>query len=275
MVLNLRGPLLGQILPQGAAKDGIDDLNAAADAQHGHVFSHCQGNQDRLHLVSGCTELATKGRSLSAPLAVELWRDVLAAGHENAAAAGDEFRKHLGVIRQRKHDGHSTRLQDPLEVPRQHPIAVSALVNEGDDANEGRFLLCHGGSFRRWRPILAELVPKASLKSNKYSQEHSFSFVLDSFPRESGVSGTVAPNGTCARASRMTPEADGTGSSLRQTRCRLVFTISLATSKNRGHPCPLTQTRFSSSSRPSFPWSKAMAFRTSKRLRQERSNAAG
>ena len=116
---------------------------------------------------------------------------------------------------------------------------------------------------------------KGKPKSNKYSQEHPIPFVIDSFSRESSPSGTVAPNGTCAQASRMTPEADGTGSSLRQTRCRLVFTISLATSKNRGHPCPLTQTRSSSSSRPSFTWSTITAIKRGRHPRQAETNAAG
>ena len=139
----------------------------------------------------------------------------------------------------------------------------------------GGFFSAMEGSFRRWRPILAERTAKASPKSNKYSQEHSFSFMLDSFSCKKSMSGTAAPNGTCSQASRMIPEADGAGSSLRQTRCRLVFTISLATSKNRGHPCPLTQTRSSSSSRPSFTWSTITAIKRGRHPRQAETNAAG
>ena len=120
------------------------------------------------------------------------------------------------------------------------------------------------GTYRKGKPKIEQIFSRTFVLF--YAR-----FVLT----QKSMSGTAAPNGTCAQASRMIPEADGAGSSLRQTRCRLVFTISLATSKNRGHPCPLTQTRSSSFSRPSFTWSTITAIKRGRHPRQAGTNAAG
>lgn len=120
------------------------------------------------------------------------------------------------------------------------------------------------GTYRKGKPKIEQIFSRTFVLF--YAR-----FVL----MQKSMSGTAAPNGTCSQASRMIPEADGAGSSLRQTRCRLVFTISLATSKNRGHPCPLTQTRSSSSSRPSFTWSTITAIKRGRHPRQAGTNAAG
>ena len=61
MVLGLGGVLGGQVLVEGAAQDGVEKLNAPADAQDGQVPFQSQVQQRLLHPIPRRTDLAAGG----------------------------------------------------------------------------------------------------------------------------------------------------------------------------------------------------------------------
>ena len=86
VMLDLRGALRRQVLPQRAAKQGVYHLDAAADAQHRQVALDRARQQRSFHGVARGAGLPHQSDGCGVLLAIDCGRHVLAAGDEQAVA---------------------------------------------------------------------------------------------------------------------------------------------------------------------------------------------
>ena len=101
----VRGMLRGQVLIEGAAQAGIEELDAPADPQHRLMLLQCLGEQAVFKSIPLFADLPA---GLPGLLSVQLRGDVLPAGKENSIAQRKKPRDILFILRQRQGNGKGT-----------------------------------------------------------------------------------------------------------------------------------------------------------------------
>ena len=133
MMFHGAGVLGGEILIERAAQQRVEQLMAAADAQHRLVIAQRKLQHQPLHPVAGLGAVAADGQLF---LAIDGRRNVVAAGEQEAVAGGTQLFQVGRILRQRKHDGNAARLCDAVHVAGQHPEALQPVVYQWNQTDQ-------------------------------------------------------------------------------------------------------------------------------------------
>ena len=136
LMLDGRGRLAGQILPERAAQSHIEQLDAPADAQNGLVRRKGHPEQPQLHLVPPRHHQTAGGQLF---LAVEGGVRVRPAGKQQPAAHFQNLRKGALVGGQRQHDRQRAGPFQRLKIGRHHPITVPLDIHQRDQTDQRFF----------------------------------------------------------------------------------------------------------------------------------------
>ena len=142
-VADLAGVLAVEVLVEGAAQVGVDQLKAAAYAQHGHVGVERDVEEGAVELVAQAVAVPAAGLHA---LPVHLGRDILPAGEEQAAAHARDLLDFSRRALVGDHEGDGTAGRDHVAVVGEHPYALALVVVQRGYCDEG---LVHMRAFRK------------------------------------------------------------------------------------------------------------------------------
>ena len=131
-MLDLRGALAGQILPQGTAHHHIEELQAPADAQHRLFGSQCGTQQTDLQFVPDSNALAAYRQTLGM---VPGGINILTAGEDQAVTELHHPVDRLVIILEREHQRQTPCLSHSSHIVGQHPVAVQFCIHQRGDSN--------------------------------------------------------------------------------------------------------------------------------------------